>query len=58
MRYKCPNGHGKSDIYPICMNCEANMIDTTKEGPKGHIPSVVEEVVEAPVEEAPKKKKK
>ena len=25
MKYNCPNGHGESDIYPVCLVCEAKM---------------------------------
>jgi hypothetical protein len=25
MKYNCPNGHGESDIYPVCLVCEIKM---------------------------------
>jgi hypothetical protein len=25
MKYNCPNGHGESDIYPVCLVCETKM---------------------------------
>lgn len=57
MKFTCPNGHGSSDEFPICMTCEVPMIDNSVEAPK-----VVETVIvaEAPKEEefVSKKKKK
>ena len=60
MKYTCPNGHGSSDIYPICHNCEAKMntADTPKaQAPKAAEPVIVEEAAKEEVIEAPKKKK-
>jgi hypothetical protein len=57
MKYTCPNGHGSSDIYPICHNCEAKMntADTSK-APKAAEPVIVEEATKE--EEIKEHKKK
>ena len=57
MKYTCPNGHGSSDIYPICHNCEATMntADTPK-APKAAEPVIVEEATKE--EEVKEQKKK
>jgi hypothetical protein len=59
MKYNCPNGHGDSDIYPVCLVCEAKMdtqldpIPTLKEILDADKPKAVEAVKEEIEEEEP-----
>jgi len=57
MKYTCPNGHGSSDIYPICHTCEATMNTASKaiveEAPKKE---VIEETPKVEVASSKKKK--